>query len=78
MRLSQEPCLGVKVIEPPSGLLGEPSARLPGGMRGMIVEDQVDRGAGRVGRIEELEELDELTATVTNRPEAALSHNSFG
>jgi len=52
-------------IEPRSGLLGEPSARLPGGMRGMIVEDQVDRGAGRVGRIEELEELDELTATVT-------------
>ena len=44
----------------------------------MIVEDQVDRGAGWVGRIEELEELDELTATVTNRPEAALSHNSFG
>jgi hypothetical protein len=31
----------------------------------MIVEDQVDRGAGRVGRIDELEELDELAATVT-------------
>ena len=31
----------------------------------MIIEDQVDRGAGRVGRIVELEELDELTATVT-------------
>src|SRR5712671_827188 len=52
-------------VEPPSGLLGEPSSRLPGDMRGMIVEDQMDRGVGRVRRIEELEELDELTAAVT-------------
>src|SRR5260370_25513688 len=52
-------------IEPASGLHGEPSSRLPGDMRGMIVEDQMDRGVGRVRRIEELEELDELTAAVT-------------
>src|SRR5882724_1651303 len=30
----------------------------------MIVEDQLDRGAGRIGRIEQLEELDELSAAV--------------
>lgn len=34
--------------EPAGGLLGEPSLRLPGDMRGMIVEDQVDRRMGRV------------------------------
>src|SRR5258708_20184282 len=52
-------------VEPPSGWLGEPSSRLPGDMRRMIVEDQMDRGVGRVRRIEELEELDELTAAGT-------------
>src|SRR5215472_1152194 len=31
----------------------------------MIVEDQLDRGAGRIGGIEKLEELDELAAAVT-------------
>ena len=30
----------------------------------MIVEDQLDRGAGRIGGIEKLEELDELSAAV--------------
>ena len=30
----------------------------------MIVEDQLDRGAGRVGSIKELEEFDELAAAV--------------
>ena len=29
---------------------------------GMIVEDQLDRGAGRIGGIEKLEEFDELAA----------------
>ena len=61
-------------VEPPSGLLGEPSSRLPGDMRGMIVEDQMDRGVGRVRRIEELEELDELTATVTISDRATRAH----
>ncbi len=31
---------------------------------GMIVEDQLDRGAGRVGGVEKLEEFDELAAAV--------------
>jgi len=35
-----------------------------GDMRGMIVEDQMDRRVGRIGRAYELEELDELPATV--------------
>jgi hypothetical protein len=30
----------------------------------MIVEDQLDRGAGRIGGIEKLEEFDELGAAV--------------
>jgi hypothetical protein len=33
-------------------------------MRGMIVEDQMDRRVGRIGRVDELEKLDELPATV--------------
>src|SRR6516165_5902382 len=49
MRLSQEPCLG---------------AGFPRDVRGIIVEDQLDRGAGRIGGIEQLEEFDELTAAV--------------
>src|ERR1700716_2360890 len=31
----------------------------------MIVEDQLDRGAGRIGGIEKFEEFDELAAAVT-------------
>ena len=31
---------------------------------GMIVEDQLDRGAGRIGGVEKLEEFDELAAAV--------------
>jgi hypothetical protein len=43
---------------------GEPSFRLFGDVRGMIVEDQLDRGAGRIGAIKKLEELDELSAAM--------------
>ena len=42
----------------------EPSSGFPRDVRGMIVEDQLDRGAGRIGGIEQLEEFDELTAAV--------------
>ena len=41
-------------LEPASGLIGEPGSRLLGDMRGMIVEDQVDRRVGWVGLIESL------------------------
>src|SRR5215471_21632160 len=51
-------------LKPAGGLLGEPSSGLSGDMRGMIVEDQMDRRVGRIGRVDELEELDELPVTV--------------
>ena len=51
-------------LKPAGGLLGEPSSGLSGDMRGMIVEDQMDRRVGRIGRVDQLEELDELPATV--------------
>jgi hypothetical protein len=31
---------------------------------GMIIEDQLDRGAGRISGVEKLEEVDELSAAV--------------
>jgi hypothetical protein len=37
-------------LEVAGRLIGEPSSRFLGDMRGMIVEDQVDRHVGRVGR----------------------------
>ena len=37
------------------GLLGQPSPGFPRDMRGMIVEDQMDRRVGRVGRIKDFE-----------------------
>ena len=43
---------------------GEPGSALFRDVRGMIVEDQLDRGAGRIGGIEKLEEFDELSAAV--------------
>jgi hypothetical protein len=47
-RLSHEPCLGVKVnFEAAGGLIGEPGFGFLGDVRGVIVEDQLDRGVGR-------------------------------
>jgi hypothetical protein len=43
---------------------GEPSSGFSRDVRGMIVEDQLDRGAGRIGGIEQLEEFDEFSAAV--------------
>jgi len=45
-------------------LLGEPDFCLARDMRGMIVEDEVDRGVGRIGFVETLEEGDELAAAM--------------
>src|ERR1035441_6366226 len=42
----------------------EPSSGFSGDVRGMIVEDQLDRGASRIGGIEKLEEFDELSAAM--------------
>ena len=39
---------------------GKPSCCLPRDVCGMIIEDQLDRGAGRISGVEKLEEFDEL------------------
>src|SRR6478735_8358433 len=59
MRLSQEPCLGTRSV--PSV---EPSSGFSRYVGGMIIEDQLDRGAGRISGVEKLEEVDELSAAV--------------
>ena len=41
---------------PVHGLASEPSSGLFGDMRGVIVEDQLDRRVGRIGGVEKLEE----------------------
>ena len=51
-------------LEAAIGLLGEPGFGLPGDMRGMIVQDKVDRRVGRIGFVETLEERDELAAAM--------------
>ena len=49
-------------FEAPGRLAREPSLGLLGDVRGMIVEDQLDRRMGRIGGVEELEEFDEFAA----------------
>jgi hypothetical protein len=53
-------------LEAACGLLGEPGFGLPGDMRGKIVEDEVDRGVGRIGFVEPLEEFDKLAAAMAD------------
>ena len=45
-------------------LLGEPSLGLIGNVRGMIIEDQLDRGMDRIGGVEKLEKFDEFATAV--------------
>ena len=47
-------------FEAAGGPVGEPGLGLLGDVRRMIVEDQLDRGAGRIGGVEKLEEFDEF------------------
>src|SRR5258706_4812426 len=56
-------------FEAASGLIGEPGFGLLGDVRGMIVEDQLDRRVGRIGGVEKLEEFDEFVAAVAIRDE---------
>jgi hypothetical protein len=66
MRLSHEPCVGVKVNwKRPTGCLSEPGIGLFGDVRGMIVEDQLDRCVSWIGGIEKLEKFDEFAAAMT-------------
>ena len=46
------------------GRIGEPSLGLLRDVCGMIIEDQLDRGSGRIGGVEKLEELNEFAAAV--------------
>ena len=41
-----------------------PGSGLSGDVRGMIVEDQLDRGVNRTGGVEEFEEFDEFAAAI--------------
>ena len=54
-------------LEAAGGLIGKPSSGLPGDVRRMIIEDQMDRGVGRVGPVEKLEKLDEFPAAAMAR-----------
>ena len=46
------------------GLLHDPGSGLLGDVRGMIVEDQLDRRVHWIGGVEKLEEFDEFAAAV--------------
>src|SRR6266478_14410 len=46
------------------GLRSEPGRGLARDMGGMVVENDLDRGVGRVGGVEQLEKLDEFAAAV--------------
>ena len=61
-RLSPGAVLGGEgELEATRRLLGEPNLGLLGDVRGMIVEDQLDRCMRRIG-VDQLEEFDELAA----------------
>jgi hypothetical protein len=51
-------------LEAASRSSGEPTSGLLRYMSGMIIENQLNRGAGRIGGIKEPEEFDELAAAV--------------
>ena len=51
-------------VEAACRLIGEPSLGLFGDVRGMIVQDQLDRRVGWVGGVEKLEKFDEFAAAM--------------
>ena len=64
-RLSQEPCLGVKMnSKRPAGCSASQALVSLEMLRRMIVEDQLDRRMARIGGVEELEEFNEFAAAV--------------
>jgi hypothetical protein len=64
-------------FEPVRGLAGEPSSGLFGDIRGMVVEDQLDRRVGRIGGVDKLEEFDEFAAAMATVPAWAVIANSM-
>ena len=63
-RLSQEPCWSKGEFEAVRWLIGEPGFGFLGDVRGMIVEDHLDRGVCRIGAVEKLEEFDKFAAAM--------------
>src|SRR4249919_686492 len=55
---------------------GEPGSGFPRNVCGMVVEDQLDRGAGRIGGIEKLEEFDELCQRLSKNASAGRSKST--
>ena len=55
---------GKNEFEAADRLVREPSRGLLRDVRGMIVEDQLDRRMGRIGGVEKLEEFNEFAASV--------------
>ena len=55
----------------------EPGSCFSRYVRGMIIEDQLDRGAGRISGVETLEEFDELPAAVAVSAPAPRSAEPF-
>jgi hypothetical protein len=65
IRLSHEPCLGVKVnLKRPTGRFASQAVVSFDMCGGMIVEDQLDCGACWVSGAEELKQFDKLTAAM--------------
>src|ERR1700732_2612296 len=65
IRLSQEPCFGGEgEREAARRLSSEPGLGFSGDMRRVVVQDHLDRRAGRVSGIEKLEEFDDIAAAV--------------
>src|SRR6204780_3556618 len=64
-RASLEKVLGSeREFEAARGLIGGPGFGFLGDVRRVIVEDQLDRGVGRIGGVEKLEEFDEFAAAM--------------
>src|SRR5262249_44706628 len=60
MRLSHDPCVGVNVkVKRPKGCAASQLV-----LSGMVVENDLDRGVGRIGGIEQLEKFNEFAAAV--------------
>jgi hypothetical protein len=65
MRLSQEPCFGVKTNwKRPSGRARQPALGFARDVCRVIVENDLDRGRRRVGGVEPAEEFDEFAAAM--------------
>ena len=63
-----ERCEAEGIYKAVRGLIGEPGFGLFGDVRGMIVEDQLDRCVGRIGGVEKLAAADQAAALRSRNP----------